>query len=201
MRYLRLAPYLEVKERIRSGLRNCRIRTEYIRADKALGRVAAEKLNSRCDIPLVSSTAMDGYALYSGKTRNASPTSPIYFRIRGKDSLDVRVHRLSSGPNETYYVATGSPLPIGADAVAKVEDTRLEAESIAVTRPIPKWEHFSPRRRCRERRFCNKQGRYLEFGRRRPIDFFRYQKGSRLQDSECRDSLYRERTCTVRRSE
>ena len=45
---------------------------------------------------------------------------------------------------EAFYVATGAPVPPGADAVVKVEEVRAEGDSISVTRQIPRWKNIVP---------------------------------------------------------
>jgi molybdenum cofactor synthesis domain-containing protein len=97
-------------------------RTERVTLASASGRVAAEDVTSSIDVPPFSRSAMDGYAVIAADTSGASPTSPVPLRI---------VERLFTGQTPTVEIvsgtcaeiATGAPLPQGADAVVMVEET------------------------------------------------------------------------------
>ena len=97
-------------------------RTERIPLEAAASRVAAEDVSSSIDVPPFARSAMDGYAVIADDTAGASETSPIQLRV---------VERVYTGhppsipiTNGTCAeIATGAPLPSGADAVVMVEQT------------------------------------------------------------------------------
>jgi molybdenum cofactor synthesis domain-containing protein len=97
-------------------------RTERIPLAAAGRRVAAEDIISPIDVPPFARAAMDGYALISTDTAAATGHAPVTLRI---------VEQLYTGraPSKTIAsgtcaeIATGAPLPTGADAVVMVEQT------------------------------------------------------------------------------
>jgi molybdenum cofactor synthesis domain-containing protein len=97
-------------------------RTESISLADAPGRVAARDVASAIDVPPFARSAMDGYAVRSSDTATATRTAPVLLRI---------VERIYTGqmpattltPGDCAEIATGAPIPAGADAVVMVEET------------------------------------------------------------------------------
>ncbi len=97
-------------------------RTERVALGAASGRVAAEDIASSIDVPPFSRSAMDGYAVIAADTSRAAAGSPV--RLRIVDRLytgQAPATAISSGA--CAEIATGAPLPPGADAVVMVEQT------------------------------------------------------------------------------
>jgi len=102
--------YVEVLEPERKPVLDC------------LGQVLAEDVYSDIDIPPLDNSAMDGYALRAKDTRGASESSPRYLVVVG----EVAAGSISSQevrPGTAIRIMTGAPLPEGADAVVRFEDT------------------------------------------------------------------------------
>ena len=136
-------PYDEVRTRIERALSCVQLATERMPVDDALARVFAERVLSPCDIPAGSSSMMDGYAIRSDGTVEASESHPASFRVRGalSPSSDRPTSELSEF--DAYYVATGAPVPPGADAVVKVEECRRSEKNIADSFHIPRWKNVA----------------------------------------------------------
>jgi len=94
-----------------------RPRIESVSVRNAYGRVAAEEVVSPINVPDVSRSHMDGYAVVASDLKGSSPHSPMILRLAAGG-----VPRISSG--ETMKVATGGVLPAGANAVVPVEEAR-----------------------------------------------------------------------------
>jgi molybdopterin molybdotransferase len=97
-------------------------RTEHVTLGAAAGRVAAEDIASSIDVPPFSRSAMDGYAVIAADTSRAASGSPV--RLRIVDRLytgQAPATAITSGA--CAEIATGAPLPLGADAVVMVEQT------------------------------------------------------------------------------
>jgi molybdenum cofactor synthesis domain-containing protein len=97
-------------------------RTEHVALGAAPGRVAAEDIASSIDVPPFSRSAMDGYAVIAADTSRAASGSPV--RLRIVDRLytgQAPATAITSGA--CAEIATGAPLPLGADAVVMVEQT------------------------------------------------------------------------------
>jgi molybdopterin molybdotransferase len=102
--------YVEVLEPERKPILDC------------LGQVLAEDVYSTIDIPPLDNSAMDGYALRAGDTRGASESSPRYLVVVGEVAAGSMPTK-EVKPGTAIRIMTGAPLPEGADAVIKFEDT------------------------------------------------------------------------------
>jgi molybdopterin molybdotransferase len=97
-------------------------RTERVRLEDAVGRVAAIEVTSPIDVPPFSRSAMDGYALLAADVERATPATPVALGLLDR----IYTGQLSAArvvPGACAEIATGAPLPSGADAVVMVEET------------------------------------------------------------------------------
>ena len=108
-------------------------RTERVGLLQATGRVLAEPVVAGMSVPPFPRAAMDGYAVIAEDTFGAGNFNPVRLTlievIHAGDTARSQVER-----GTCIQVATGSPIPAGADAVVQVEDTELEGESAAAGR-------------------------------------------------------------------
>ena len=103
---------------------------------ETLGRVLAEDVYADMDIPPLTNTAMDGYALRAADTAGASPEQPVRLRI---------VYDLAAGyttdvavtPGTAIRIMTGAPIPPGADAVVQFEDTEQDGDWVRIFKGVP----------------------------------------------------------------
>ncbi len=102
--------YVDVLESERKPILDC------------LGQVLAEDVYSTIDIPPLDNSAMDGFALRAEDTRGASESSPRHLAVVGEVAAGSMPTK-EVGPGTTIRIMTGAPLPEGADAVIKFEDT------------------------------------------------------------------------------
>jgi molybdenum cofactor synthesis domain-containing protein len=100
-------------------------RTERIRVLDANGRALAEDVAADADVPPFSRAAMDGYAVRAADTAGASRQSPVVLQCI-EQTFTGQVPTRSLGAGQCIEVATGAPLPPGADAVVIVEDTAAD---------------------------------------------------------------------------
>jgi molybdopterin molybdotransferase len=71
---------------------------------------------------------MDGYAVRVADVLGATPGAPHALRVAGRGLRGrARAERVTAGV--AVRIATGAPLPGGADAVVRVEDTRPGASA------------------------------------------------------------------------
>jgi molybdopterin molybdotransferase len=97
-------------------------RTERVRLEDAHGRVAAADERSTMDVPPFARSAMDGYALLADDVAGASKAAPA--RLRLLDRIYTgRMSAVTVTSGTCVEIATGAPLPDGADAVVMVEET------------------------------------------------------------------------------
>jgi molybdopterin molybdotransferase len=96
---------------------------------EAYGRILAEDLHAPGDIPGVNRAAIDGLAVRAEETVGASAYNPLLFRAQTPD------RPLEAG--FFAFVAAGEPLPVGADAVIRLEAGDLgETGSFEVIEPV-----------------------------------------------------------------
>jgi len=100
----------------------------------ALGLVLAEDAVADELIPPFANSAMDGYAVRALDCTGASDTAPVRLAVVGEVAAGASP-TTSVGPGEAVRIMTGAPVPDGADAVVIVEHTRLDGDTVVVTRP------------------------------------------------------------------
>jgi len=111
----------EARRRLDASVRPI-TRVERVPLEAAAGRVAAADVVSPIDVPPFARSAMDGYAVVAADTSGASKTAPA--RLRLVDRIyTARVSSVAIAPGSCAEIATGAPLPAGADAVVMVEET------------------------------------------------------------------------------
>ncbi len=116
-------PMLSVEEAQQRVLRVFEpLPTERVDILAAVGRVLASDVHADEDLPPHANSAMDGYAVRANETAQAAPESPTRLRIVG-DLPAGAVPRQAVTPGTAIRIMTGAPLPPGADAVVRVEDT------------------------------------------------------------------------------
>ncbi len=98
------------------------LETEEVPVGEALGRVLAEELRAAHDVPGFANSAMDGYAVRSGK---ADRDLVVVGESRAGRPADVPV-----GYGEAIRISTGAMLPEGADAVLQQELVEDSGERI-----------------------------------------------------------------------
>ncbi len=101
-----------------------RLDAERVPIERAYGRVLAEPVAARVDLPPFPSSAMDGYALRSADTAAA----PVSLALAGVVAAGSPASRpLESG--EAMAISTGGVVPDGADAVIPLELARTRGRS------------------------------------------------------------------------
>lgn len=119
--------------------------TERVPLAHAAGRVASADVTATIFVPPFSRSAMDGYAVVAADTVGASKDAPIHLPI---------AERVFTGQTPMYPVkrgtcaeiATGAPLPEGADAVVMFEDTvRVDDDHVAICAAVAAGQNIGRR--------------------------------------------------------
>jgi molybdopterin molybdotransferase len=97
-------------------------RIERVRLDDTHGRVLAQDIVANADVPPFSRAAMDGYAVRAADTAGASTARPVVLAWIEKVFTGQMPQR-TVGQGQCTEIATGAPMPAGADAVVMVEQT------------------------------------------------------------------------------
>ena len=108
---------------------------ETVPAERCCGRVLAEDLISPEAVPPFSKSPLDGFALRGEDTAEASPNSPVVLRIT-EEIAAGSVPRKPVLPGEAAKILTGAPIPEGANAVVRFEETAFTAETVTLKAPV-----------------------------------------------------------------
>lgn len=106
----------------------------------AVGCILASDVTVAQDVPGVPVAARDGYALAAYDTADAGPTSTRTLPV-AHDVLVGAPAALRLAPGQAVRIASGAPLPQGADAVVPVEETDRGTARVALQRPATAWQH------------------------------------------------------------
>jgi molybdopterin molybdotransferase len=113
-----------------------RTAVESVGLDDALGRVPAKPLSAPHALPGFARATVDGFAVRAADTYGASEGLPSYLDVAGEVRMgeppEVEVQQ-----GTAVAIATGAPLPPGADAVVKVEHTQAATpDLLEILRPV-----------------------------------------------------------------
>jgi molybdopterin molybdotransferase len=108
---------------------------EVVTLEEAYGRVLAEEVFSRTELPEQNKSAVDGFAIKSSWTDQL----PLTLRLSGEVQAGAEGGGLLR-EGETVFVMTGAPVPEGADAVVRIEDAKVEGELVTIDFKVKKGE-------------------------------------------------------------
>lgn len=116
-------------------------RKEMVDVRESLNRILAENVVSKYDVPNYDNSAMDGYAVRSKDTKNATQNKPVKLKIVGcLQAGKISRYKISAG--ECVSVMTGSCIPDGGDAVVEKEKVIVENGYIKIFSPIEKFRNI-----------------------------------------------------------
>ncbi len=111
-------------------------RASFVSLDSALGRVLAESVKAEEDLPRTDRSAVDGYAVRSEDTVDASQFNPKILAITVEDRVEV---------GQAKNVWTGQTIPKGANAVIMLENSRLAGSKLEIWTSLTPKENISQR--------------------------------------------------------
>ncbi len=116
---------------------------ESVPVAKGLNRILAEDVAADQSVPSFAKSAMDGYAVIAEDTFGASQTNPSLLRIVGESRIG-EPPRVVLHKGQTVSIATGAPVPQGADAVVMLENAkRLDSGDVEIYAPVAPGENVS----------------------------------------------------------
>jgi molybdenum cofactor synthesis domain-containing protein len=120
-------------------------RTERVPLRDACGRVLAAAVTASLDVPPFDRAAMDGFAVRAENTFGAGRHDPKTLSVIEK-VYTGQMPRRAVGPGECTEIATGAPMPAGADAVVMVEETeRGDGDAVRIFTPVYPRQHVGRR--------------------------------------------------------
>jgi len=140
---------------------NFKPKTEIVPLQNISSRVLAKDVVSKIEIPSFDKASMDGFAIKSSNTKTATKKNPVFLKIMGKlFAGDKEKNSIKSG--KTIAIATGSPLPDGADAVIMIEDVIQNKDKIKITKKVKKQSNLALRgEEVRKNQLILKRGTWL----------------------------------------
>ncbi|MFN4132951.1 MAG: gephyrin-like molybdotransferase Glp [Candidatus Hadarchaeales archaeon] len=117
---------------------------ERVSLTDAVGRVLAEDVVAGRDVPPFDRSAVDGFAVIASDTFGASPAKPARLKMAGKVLVGSRP-KLKVSRGNAVKIATGAPLPPGADAVVPLEQTKVAGKKVEIYAPITPGKNVSAR--------------------------------------------------------
>jgi molybdopterin molybdotransferase len=111
----------------------------------AFGCVVAQDILATHDLPEFASSAMDGFAARASDVAGATPSHPRELKIVGR-ALIGHEPEGTVGAGETMHIATGAPVPAGADVIVPIENANVEGDELVrlLDGPAP-GSHVRPR--------------------------------------------------------
>lgn len=121
-------------------------RTEFLPIEKIVNRVLAKDLVATIDIPPFDRAAMDGYAVKAEDTYGASDFSPKTLKLVGVLRAGESTSK-SINHGECIRVATGCPIPPGANAVVMAEfaSESKDGKNVSIFRAVYPLANISPK--------------------------------------------------------
>jgi len=131
---------LSVEEALERILATVRVlEPERVSLLEAAGRVLAEEIMADRDIPPLTNSAMDGYAV---RGADLAPI-PVRLRVVGEVAAGY-VPNVAVAPGQAVRIMTGGPLPAGADTVVRFEDTHRDGDWVEVLKAPPTGANVRP---------------------------------------------------------
>ena len=111
--------------------------TETVSIDSLCGRVLAQDVTTKVNVPSFDRSPYDGYAFRAEDTADACKEHPVTLRILEEiPAGNVSHYPVTKGC--AAKVLTGAPIPEGANAVIKFEQTEFTAEAVTIFTPCKK---------------------------------------------------------------
>ena len=103
----------------------------------ALGKVIAEDIISKVNIPNFAKSPLDGYAFREEDVVNASKENPVVLEV-----IDIimagDVSEKSVSKGQAVRLMTGAKVPNGANCIVRYEDTEFNEKEVKIFSPIGK---------------------------------------------------------------
>ena len=116
-----LVPVETAQASVQAGVEPVRD-TEAAAPEAALGRVLAASVHALTSLPPWDNSAMDGYAIRASDVGSATEASPVRLAVIGEVRAGLAPDVVVVA-GSAVRIATGAPMPPGADAVVAVEQT------------------------------------------------------------------------------
>lgn len=141
MEYFNCISLNDAEQLILNELAGLIVGSEQVALVQALGRIVAEDVVSKEDLPPFSRSTVDGFAVRGMDTFGASEGVPALFDIVGEVAMGQET-LIQLKPGQAVTIPTGGMLPLGANAVVMMEHTeRPDNSSLLVLKAVAPGEN------------------------------------------------------------
>jgi putative molybdopterin biosynthesis protein len=116
----------------RAALRPKPLGEERVALAGLIGRVLARDVAAAIDAPPFDRSVVDGFAVRAADVAEASAGAPARLTLNDEVIACGRVPRLLVAPGTATPIATGGPMPRGADAVVMIEHTDPDGDGAVI---------------------------------------------------------------------
>ena len=113
---------------------------EIVDLEAANGRILAQSVTGKLDIPHWDNSAMDGYAVRHSDVRDCSESNPTTLEVVTEIAAGDRP-QTEIKPGQAARIFTGAMLPTGADTIVMQENTKREGDCVTILQ-APELEEF-----------------------------------------------------------
>ena len=138
-----IIPLKDAQKLLEERLALCSSRSiEDVTLEQCLGRILAQDICSKEDIPPYPRSVMDGYAVKAGETFGATEGMPAYLSVSGEVKMG-EFPEVGPAIESCFKIATGGLLPPDTDAVVMLEHTvQTGTEMIEIVKPVAPGENI-----------------------------------------------------------
>jgi putative molybdopterin biosynthesis protein len=136
-----LITYQEAQDKLYSYINPKERNIEELDLWDTIGKVTAVSIFANHDVPPFDRCAMDGFAILAEDVYQASEQHPIKLKIIDR----IKAGQISNkqiSKSDAIEVATGTSLPVGANAVVMVEDTFEKDQFVYITNSVVPGENI-----------------------------------------------------------
>lgn len=127
---------LSIEEAVQKILEECvPVKTELVALFRANGRILAEDVIAKENIPPFERSPYDGYAFRSIDVKDATKENPVILNII-EEVPAGHVPSKQVQQMEAIKILTGAPIPLGADVVEKYENTSFTKKQVQIFSPL-----------------------------------------------------------------
>ena len=131
----------EAKIKLLNSVSKLELDEEEVSITDAIGKISAEDVVAKVNVPSFPKSAMDGYAVCSRDTQGASKDNPVKLTVIEK-LFAGETSKAVFENNSAVRVMTGSLIPEGYDAVVMQEDTDYGEQDVLIKKEIKSFTNY-----------------------------------------------------------
>ncbi len=126
----------EAARRFQGALAMKPLGVESVPLADSLGRILAQTLRAPIDVPPFDRSSVDGFAVRASDVTSATDAAPVKLALNAESIACGTQPLLEVAAGTATMIATGGPIPRGADAVVMVEQSDPDEDGIVIRRAV-----------------------------------------------------------------